>query len=92
MKPVRCLIAVALAAAASAALAGPPYQTDDPEPTSPCGVCRQVMSELAPGARVIMAAAPEKGHGRLDMTVEELLPHGFSFLGHTTQQPGDDKS
>src|SRR6476659_5085236 len=26
---------------------------DSPEPTTPCGVCRQVLSELAPGARVI---------------------------------------
>src|ERR1043165_1060998 len=32
---------------------------DNPQPTTPCGVCRQVMSELAPGALVIMAAAPE---------------------------------
>src|SRR4051812_27156374 len=52
---------------------------DSPEPTSPCGVCRQVLSELAPRARVIMVAAPELGHGRLDLTVEELLPHGFSL-------------
>jgi len=57
---------------------------DDPAPTTPCGVCRQVMSELAPGAWVIMAAAPEKGEGRLEMSVEELLPYGFSFLGHVS--------
>jgi cytidine deaminase len=52
---------------------------DDPEPSTPCGVCRQILAELAPGAQVIMAAAPEKGSGRLAMTVEELLPHGFRF-------------
>lgn len=52
---------------------------DDAEPSTPCGVCRQVLAELAPGARVIMAAAPEKGHGQLEMAVEELLPHGFTF-------------
>jgi cytidine deaminase len=52
---------------------------DNPEPTTPCGVCRQVLSELAPGALVIMSAAPEQGAGRLEMTVEELLPHGFKF-------------
>lgn len=52
---------------------------DDPEPSTPCGVCRQVMAELAPGAQVIMAAAPEKGSGRFEMTVEELLPHSFKF-------------
>lgn len=51
----------------------------DPEPSTPCGVCRQVLAELAHGAKVIMAAAPEMGQGRLEMAVEELLPHGFTF-------------
>ena len=51
--------------------------SDDPAPASPCGVCRQVMAEIMPGARVIMAAAPERGEGRLEMTVEELLPNAF---------------
>jgi cytidine deaminase len=57
---------------------------DDPEPTTPCGVCRQVLLELAPGALVIMASAPEQGNGRLEMTVEELLPHGFRFVKRET--------
>src|SRR5437763_16540748 len=57
---------------------------DDPEPTTPCGVCRQVLLELAPGALVIMASAPELGNGRLEMTVEELLPHGFRFVKRET--------
>ena len=61
---------------------------DDPEPSTPCGVCRQVLAELAPGALVIMAASPEKGIGRLALTVEELLPHGFSF--HAERKSGDD--
>ncbi|MEA2576237.1 MAG: cytidine deaminase [Chloroflexia bacterium] len=52
---------------------------DNAEPTSPCGVCRQVLFELAPGLRVIMVAAPELGEGRVDMSVEELLPMGFRF-------------
>ena len=56
---------------------------DDPEPTTPCGVCRQVLLELAPGALVIMASAPEQGNGRLEMTVEELLPHGFRLTRKT---------
>ena len=51
--------------------------SDDPAPATPCGVCRQVMAEIMPGARVIMAAAPERGEGRLEMTVEELLPNAF---------------
>ncbi len=52
---------------------------DDKEPSTPCGVCRQILAELAPGALVIMSSAPEEGHGRLVLTVEELLPHGFTF-------------
>jgi cytidine deaminase len=48
------------------------------EPTPPCGVCRQVLSELAPGIVVAMASDPEKGDGRLVLTIEELLPHGFT--------------
>ncbi len=52
---------------------------DDPQPSTPCGVCRQVLAELAQGIPVIMAAAPEKGNGRLVLTTEELLPHGFTF-------------
>jgi cytidine deaminase len=51
---------------------------DNPEPTSPCGVCRQVLAELAPGIQVVMAAAPEEGEGRLTMQIEELLPHSFT--------------
>src|SRR6266480_5101990 len=35
---------------------------DDPQPTTPCGVCRQILMELAPGILVIMAPAPEKGN------------------------------
>ena len=46
-------------------------------PTSPCGVCRQVLYELAPGCTVVMEPPPERGRGRLVMTVEELLPAGF---------------
>ncbi|HUP28083.1 MAG TPA: cytidine deaminase [Chloroflexia bacterium] len=52
---------------------------DSEEPATPCGVCRQVLAELAAGALVLMAAAPEKGDGRLTLRVEELLPHGFTL-------------
>ena len=55
--------------------------TDNPYPSSPCGVCRQVMSELAPGALVIMSSPPEHGSDRLEMTVEELLPEQFVLRG-----------
>jgi cytidine deaminase len=48
-------------------------------PTSPCGVCRQVLYELAPGCTVVMEPPPDMGRGRLVMTVEELLPAGFKL-------------
>ncbi|MEA3400207.1 MAG: cytidine deaminase [Armatimonadota bacterium] len=42
---------------------------------TPCGVCRQVMAELAPEAEVVM----EGGGKRLVMTVRELLPQPFGL-------------
>jgi len=44
------------------------------QPVPPCGICRQVMAELAPGAVVIMQG--ESGP-RSSMTVAELLPAAF---------------
>lgn len=54
---------------------------DDPQPSTPCGLCRQVLAELAPSATVIMAAAPEKGEERLVLGIEDLLPYRFKFGG-----------
>ena len=49
---------------------------DTDEPCSPCGACRQVISELFPmDAPVIMANL--KGDVK-KMTVKELLPYAFS--------------
>jgi cytidine deaminase len=82
--PTICAERVALGSAIAAGEKPGAFTTiavvgDDAQPSTPCGVCRQVLAELAPGALVIMQAAPEKGDGRLVMRVEELLPHGFSF-------------
>ena len=47
---------------------------DDALITSPCGVCRQMLYEFAPGLRVLAA----RGDGDFqDAALEELLPHGF---------------
>ena len=47
---------------------------DDALVTSPCGVCRQMLYEFAPGLRVLAA----RGDGDFqDAALEELLPHGF---------------
>ena len=59
--------------------------TDTRTPTSPCGVCRQVMSELAPSARVVSLCA---SGARLDTSVAELLPASFdasALPGHGEQ-------
>lgn len=48
---------------------------DTPGPVSPCGVCRQVLAELAPGAAVILANTSGATH---HTTPEELLPGAFT--------------
>jgi cytidine deaminase len=44
-------------------------------PITPCGICRQVMSELAPDAVVIMVG---EGGVRETSSVAELLPRAFA--------------
>lgn len=43
-------------------------------PTAPCGACRQVLNEFAPGAEVISVC---NGPDVLRRTLSELLPDGF---------------
>jgi cytidine deaminase len=50
--------------------------TDAPAPATPCGACRQWLLELAAGAVVYCAGAPDAGPP-LVATVAELLPHAF---------------
>lgn len=47
---------------------------DSPAPPTPCGVCRQVLAELAPEATVVMATP--RGEWRV-ASVAELLPDAF---------------
>ena len=58
------------------------------EPCTPCGKCRQLLSEIyaraarvpdqQPGdLRVIMIGSPENRHVKLVKTLKELLPFGF---------------
>lgn len=48
---------------------------DTPGPVSPCGTCRQVIHELAPGCRVALANL----RGDIALTTpQELLPGGFT--------------
>ena len=48
---------------------------DSPEPVSPCGVCRQVILELAPHATILLANM--RGE-LLQTTPDALLPGGFT--------------
>ncbi|HZP95645.1 MAG TPA: cytidine deaminase [Candidatus Limnocylindria bacterium] len=47
---------------------------DDDRLPSPCGACRQVLAEFAPGMRVILATT---GGLREESTLAELLPDPF---------------
>jgi len=48
--------------------------SDSPEPTAPCGACRQVLNEFAPEMEVIMAGAKGQLKTR---KLKELLPDSF---------------
>jgi cytidine deaminase len=47
---------------------------DDERLPSPCGACRQVLAEFAPGMRVVLATT---GGKRRATTLSELLPDPF---------------
>lgn len=48
--------------------------TPTPEPTAPCGACRQVLYEFGTGLIVTCVC---DGPDRLQARLTELLPHGF---------------
>jgi cytidine deaminase len=49
---------------------------DHPQPVSPCGICRQVISEFGPEAAVLMANT----NGQTKMgNMKDLLPAPFEF-------------
>ena len=50
---------------------------DTDQPVTPCGVCRQVISELCP-KKMVVVLANLKGEVQ-ELTVEELLPGAFSL-------------
>ena len=50
---------------------------DVDDPVSPCGACRQVISELAPKATVYLTN--RDGTKVKKMTLDELLPYGFKL-------------
>jgi cytidine deaminase len=53
--------------------------SDSPEPATPCGACRQVLAEFAPGLDVYSASdSGEMAHWKL----EALLPSRFTLPVH----------
>ena len=40
----------------------------------PCGACRQMLYEFAPGLQLLVA---NREHNYVTLSLEELLPHGF---------------
>lgn len=50
-------------------------RTQGDEPSSPCGACRQVLSEFFSGDVVVVAVGD--GGKSMTWTVKELLPDGF---------------
>lgn len=52
--------------------------TDASPPSSPCGACRQFLSEFAPDPSKVKVTAINPAGERRSWTLAELLPDGFS--------------
>jgi cytidine deaminase len=48
--------------------------TPTPEPTAPCGACRQVIHEFGPNATVLCVC---NSANRIETTLDQLLPRAF---------------
>jgi cytidine deaminase len=62
--------------------------TGGPRPGSPCGICRQVLSEFARDIPVVIAAEDDSGRrkgllARKTVRLAVLLPLAFRFTGKT---------
>jgi cytidine deaminase len=55
--------------------------TAGPRPGSPCGICRQVLSEFAGDMKVVMLAQDARGRlsARTEARLSALLPQAFRF-------------
>lgn len=61
---------------------------DGPQPTAPCGACRQVLLEFGPQMQVILAGEDGLAGETRELTVADLLPHAFfDFSDQLRQDP-----
>jgi cytidine deaminase len=63
--------------------------TEAEDPTPPCGMCRQVLSEMAPGLRV--TSLTTRGE-RATWQISELLPHPFTSGALEHRGAGQDRN
>jgi cytidine deaminase len=70
------LAAAVLVGAAVGDVAAVAVAADADEPVSPCGACRQVLAELAPGTTVVFLHNVRDGR-TAQHTMADLLPHAF---------------
>ena len=70
----RAAVCAAIAAGVSE-ITAVAIHTDLDEPASPCGACRQVLSQFGPKMHVALAGRGASVHTSLDV----LLPHPFTF-------------
>jgi cytidine deaminase len=55
--------------------------TGGASPGTPCGICRQVLYELADDMPIALVAVRARKHTRNDTTLAALLPMGFRLTG-----------
>jgi len=60
--------------------------SDGPEPTPPCGACRQVLLEFGPEMVVIMAGSGGNDGPLKEFTVSELVPEAFISFREDTEE------
>ncbi len=63
--------------------------TGDAGPLSPCGACRQVLMEFAPGLQVLSIG---RGGLRREFDMAELLPQAFGWPFDDNERPAGDES
>ncbi len=63
--------------------------TGEGRPTPPCGACRQVLQEFAPGLTVLLAGADGAVE---EWTLADLLPRAFTTFAGAGTPPGGGRS